>query len=95
MESVRRPIDRRVLDAFPSLTDLLGVRDEPSVAFDTASNDLRQQLGRAGWRAPRLQSPYEFTDGRVQIVGSSIRRRPKLRVDALLRVEAALPIAAV
>ena len=58
-------------------------------------SDLRQRLGEVGWRGQFVQSPYVFTDGRVFLSGTSIRRGQRLRLDALLRAEASLPIAAV
>lgn len=93
-ETVRRLYDRRVLEAYPLLTELLGVRETPPIV-DSVATDLRQRLAEAGWRGQSVELPYVFTNGRIFISGGSIRRGPKLRIDALLRVEASLPIAVV
>jgi type I restriction enzyme, R subunit len=91
----RQPADRRVLETYPQLATLLRAPDEaPSIA-DQSVIELRQRLGEAGWRGHLLEAPYVFTDGRVFVAGSAIRRGQKLRVDALLRADASLPIATV
>jgi type I restriction enzyme, R subunit len=95
LETARQPLDRRVLETYPLLTDLLGVRDEPKVVLDLVASDLRQQLAQWGWRGQYVETPYVFTNGRVSIGGTSIRHGRKLRVDALLRAETSLPIAVV
>src|SRR5260370_19927187 len=92
VETARQALDRRVLETYPLLTDLLGVRDEPKVVLDLAASDLRQQLAQWGWRGQYVETPYVFTNGRVSIGGTSIRHGRKLRVDALLRAETSLPI---
>src|SRR5947199_385537 len=74
---------------------LLEVRDEPPVVLDLVASDLRRRLAQWGWRGLYVESPYVFTDGRVSIGETSIRHGKKLRVDALLRAEASLPIAVV
>ncbi len=94
-EAVRQLVDRRVLETYPLLAELLRGREEPPITLDTATNDLRQQLAHAGWRGPFLNSPYVFTNGRVYIRGTVPQHGRKLRVDALLRAAASLPIAVV
>ena len=37
LESLRRPLDRRVLEAYPVLAELLRVRDEPPAAVEYLS----------------------------------------------------------
>ncbi|HZU01127.1 MAG TPA: DEAD/DEAH box helicase family protein, partial [Ktedonobacteraceae bacterium] len=65
------------------------------VVLDLLASDLRRRLVQWGWRGQYVEVPYIFTNGRVSIGESSIRHGKKLRVDALLRAEASLPIAAV
>ena len=48
LESSRRPLDRRVFEAYPVLAELLRGRDEPPVAVERTLTDLRQRLGLAG-----------------------------------------------
>jgi len=93
LETVKQAFDRRVLETFPLLTQLLEVPEETGVVFDVATTDLRQQLAVAGWHGQYVQMPYRFTDGRV--FPSSSRRGSRLSVDALLRAAASLPIALV
>jgi len=95
LETVRQPLDRRVLEAYPLLTELLGVREESPAVLDLVTSDLRQRLAQFGWRGQFVETPYVFTNGRVFIRGTSTRHGRKLRVDALLRAEASLPIAVV
>ena len=95
LETTRQDLDRRVLENYPSLTALLRVRDEPPVVLDLVASDLRRRLAQWGWRGQYVEAPYVFTNGRVSIGEASIRHGKKLRVDALLRAEASLPIAVV
>jgi Type III restriction enzyme, res subunit len=95
LETVRQPLDRRVLEAYPLLTELLGVRDESPAVLDLVTSDLRQRLARFGWKGPFVETPYVFTNGRVFIREASTQHGRKLRVDALLRAEISLPIAVV
>src|SRR5207248_3273360 len=75
--------------------ELLGVREESTAILDLVTNDLRQRLAQFGWRGQLVETPYVFTQGRVFIRGTSTQHSRKLRVDALLRAEASLPIAVV
>lgn len=93
IEAVRQPLDRRVLETYPLLTSLIEEQVEPLTALDISTTDLRQRLAQAGWRGPFVESPYVFTQGRVYIRGTAAQHGKKLRVDALLRAEASLPIA--
>jgi len=95
LETVRQPLDRRVLETYPLLIELLGVREEASAVIDLVMSDLRQRLAQFGWRVPYVETPYVFTNGRVFIRGSSTQHGRKLRVDALLRAETSVPIAVV
>jgi type III restriction/modification enzyme restriction subunit len=95
LESMRRPLDRRVLEAYPVLTELLRVRVEPPAAVEHTLTELRQRLSQAGWPQYLVEVPYVFTAGRVYVSGTSVRRGQRLRADALLRYETSLPIALV
>jgi hypothetical protein len=93
LENARQPQDRRVLEAYPRLADLLRPPDEPS-ASAPADPSLLERLGRAGWRGQQIDAPYAYTAGRVYVGDGVIHRGRRLRVDALLRAERSLPIAA-
>jgi type I site-specific restriction endonuclease len=95
LETVRQPLDRRVLETYPLLTDLLGVRDDPAAVLDLVASDLRRRLAQFGWRGPFVETPYIFTGGRVSIRETSTQHGKKLRIDALLRAETSLPLAVV
>ncbi len=95
LEGARSALDRRVLEAYPLLTELLRGREEPTVVADASVVELRQRLGLAGWRGEVVTAPYVFTAGRVYVSGTETRRGRRLRVDALLRAAPSLPIAAV
>ena len=96
LETIRQPLDRRVLETYPLLAELLGVRDEPTAVLDAIAQELRPRLAQFGWRGKTLvEAPYIFTHGRVSIRETASRRGKKLRIDALLRAEASLPIAVV
>jgi superfamily II DNA or RNA helicase len=91
MENARQPQDRRVLEAYPALAELLRSPDEPPTTGPTDPS-LVDRLGQAGWRGQRLDAPYVYTAGRVYVSDSGIHRGRRLRVDALLRAERSLPI---
>ena len=95
LETVRQPLGRRVLEAYPLLTELLGVREESSAVLDLVTSDLRQRLAQFGWRGTFVETLYVFTNGRVFIRETSTQHGRKLRVDALLRTETSLPIVVV
>jgi type I restriction enzyme R subunit len=95
LESIRRPVDRRVLEAYPMLAELLRVRDERPAAVEYVVAELRQRLSRSGWPQHLIEVPYVFTAGRVYVSGTAARRGQRLRADALLRYETSLPIALV
>jgi hypothetical protein len=95
LETVRQPLDRRVLEAYPLLTELLGVREESPAVLDLVTSDLRQRLAQFGWRGPFVETPYVFTNGRVFIRETTTQHGRKLRVDALLRADPSLPIAVI
>jgi type I restriction enzyme, R subunit len=92
MENARQPQDRRVLEAYPQLTELLRPLHEPFAAGPTDPT-LIDRLGRAGWRGERLEAPYVYTSGRVYVSAGGTHRGRRLRVDALLRAERSLPVA--
>jgi superfamily II DNA or RNA helicase len=91
MENVRQPQDRRVLEAYPALAELLRSPDDPAVTSPTDPS-LVDRLGRAGWRGQRLDAPYVYTAGRVYVSDSGTHRGRRLRADALLRAERSLPV---
>ncbi len=95
METVRQPLDRRVLEAYPLLTELLRIREESPAVLELVTSDLRQRLAQFGWRGQFVETPYVFTNGRVFIRETATQHGRKLRVDALLRAAASLPIAVV
>jgi type I restriction enzyme R subunit len=95
LEAIRQPLDRRVLETYPLLTALLAEQEEPLTALDSSAIDLRQRLAHYGWRGELVEIPYVFTKGRVYLRGATPQHGKKLRVDALLRGAASLPIAAV
>src|SRR5262249_52808390 len=84
MEKARQPQDRRVLEAYPALAELLRAPDEPATLGPTDPS-FADRLGQAGWRGQRLDAPYLYTAGRVYVGDSGIHRGRRLRVDALLR----------
>lgn len=92
MENVRRPEDRRVLEAYPQLAELLRPPHEPA-ATGPPDPTLLERLGQAGWRGERLDVPYVYTSGRVYVSPDGIHRGRRLRADALLRAERSLPVA--
>lgn len=92
MENARQPQNRRALEAYPQLAELLRSPQEPAV-IDPKVPSLVDRLGQAGWRGERLEAPYTYTAGRVYVSDGCVRRGRRLRVDALLRGEASLPIA--
>jgi Type III restriction enzyme, res subunit len=95
LESIRHPFDRRVLEAYPVLAELLRVRDEPPAAVEYTLTELRQRLSQAGWPQHLVEAPCVFTAGRVYVSGMAARRGQRLRADALLRYETSLPLALV
>jgi superfamily II DNA or RNA helicase len=92
LENARQPQDRRVLEAYPQLAELLRLPAEPS-ATSPADQSLLERLAIAGWRGQRVDAPYTYTAGRVYVSDGGIHRGRRLRVDALLRAERSLPIA--
>jgi type I restriction enzyme R subunit len=92
LENARQPQDRRVLEAYPQLAELLRPSHEPAVTGPTDPT-LLDRLGRAGWRGERLDAPYVYTSGRVYVSEGGIHRGRRLRADALLRAERSLPVA--
>jgi hypothetical protein len=64
LESIRRPLDRRVLETYPILTDLLRTHEEPAVTGERTTTAWRQHLAQAGWRGHLVEAPYVFTEGR-------------------------------
>jgi len=94
LETIRSPVNTRVLETYPRLAALLNpVADLP--LSSSRVSGLKEILASWGWKGPLVASPYEFTDGRIYVSRDSIRRGPKLRCDVLLRAEASLPIAVV
>ncbi|MFL5624409.1 MAG: DEAD/DEAH box helicase family protein [Ktedonobacteraceae bacterium] len=86
-------LDRRVLEAYPLLTQLVEVPEESKADLNAATAGLSLILNKAGWRTPYLVIQYQLTPGRVY--PNSARRGRRHIVDALLRCSPSLPIAMV
>ena len=87
-------LDRRVLDAYPLLTQLVEAPEESRAALNAATAGLSQILNKAGWRTPYLEMQYQLTPGRIY--PNSAHRGRRHIADALLRASSAtLPIAVV
>ena len=95
LENARQDRDRRVLEAYPLLAELLRPAEEPSPRLDRSDPALLDRLGQSGWRGPLLTAPFVYTDGRIYVGEDGVRRGRRLRIDGLLRAEASLPIALV
>ena len=95
LENARQDRDRRVLEAYPLLAELLRPTEASSPRFDRSNPALLDRLGQSGWRGPLLTAPFVYTDGRIYVGEDGPRRGRRLRIDGLLRAEASLPIALV
>jgi len=93
LENTNDPMNRRVLETYPLLAELL--RPQEAHMQISAPVGLRERLAEFGWRGHLVTSPYVFTEGRIFVTSEGIRRGRKLREDALLRAETSLPIALV
>ncbi len=89
----RNYLDRKVLDSFPKLTKLIEVPEESDVVQNLETRELNPLLRKQGWVNQYVNVPYHYTQGRV--IPNSVQRGKRLIIDALLRVEASLPVAVV
>lgn len=60
---------------------------------DTCRKYVLPKIYAAGWTDEQINEQKTFTDGRIVVVGSRIRRRPQKRADYLLRYTRDFPIA--
>lgn len=90
LENTRDLLNRRVLDRFPRLAQLLVPRQWPGGAV--AAN-LRERIASSEWPTRLLDFSHDFTPGRVFLTPEGPTRGRKSRVDVLLRAEASLPMA--
>jgi hypothetical protein len=87
----RNYLDRKVLDSFPKLTKLIEVPEESDVVQNLETRELNPLLRKQGWVNQYVNAPYQYTQGRV--IPNSVQRGKRLIIDALLRMEASLPVA--
>src|SRR5258708_21889870 len=80
LATMRQPLDRRGLETYPLLTDLLGVRDEPAAVLDLVASDLRRRLAQLGCPRQFVETPYTFTRGPVSIRETSTHHAKNLRI---------------
>ncbi len=66
----------------------------PSEA-DTCRKYVLPKLYSAGWDDDQIFEQRTFTDGRIVVTGTNVRRRPQKRADYLLRYRPNLAIAVV
>ncbi len=52
---------------------------------DTCRKDVLPRLYAAGWTDDQISEQKTFTDGRIVVAGTRVRRRPQKRADYLLR----------
>jgi type I site-specific restriction endonuclease len=62
---------------------------------DTCSTYVLPNLHGAGWTDDQITEQKTFTDGRIILAGSKVRRGPQKRADYLLRYRRDFPIAVV
>lgn len=62
---------------------------------DTCRTYVLPKLYGAGWTDDQISEQYAFTDGRIVVIGSEARRRPRRRTDYILRYRPDYPIAVV
>ena len=60
---------------------------------DTCRKYILPKIYGAGWTDEQINEQKTFTDGRIVVVGSKVRRRPQKRADYLLRYTRDFPIA--
>jgi type I restriction enzyme R subunit len=52
---------------------------------DTCRRYVLPKLYAAGWTDEQISEQKSFTDGRIVVAGSQVKRRPQKRLDYLLR----------
>src|SRR6202049_1488820 len=62
---------------------------------DTCRRYVLPKLYAAGWEDEQISEQKSFTDGRIVVAGSKVKRRPQKRLDYLLRYRRDFPIAVV
>ena len=62
---------------------------------DTCRRYVLPRLYSAGWVDDQISEQKSFTDGRIVVAGSKVKRRPQKRADYLLRYRRDFPIAVV
>src|ERR1017187_1808543 len=62
---------------------------------DTCRRYVLPKLYAAGWNDDQISEQKSFTDGRIVVPGSKVKRRPQKRLDYLLRYRRDFPIAVV
>src|ERR1022692_858284 len=62
---------------------------------DTCRRYVLPKLYAAGWNDEQISEQKSFTDGRIVVAGSKVKRRPQKRLDYLLRYRRDFPIAVV
>src|SRR5216684_2154691 len=62
---------------------------------DTCRRYVLPKLYSAGWTDEQISEQKSFTDGRIVVAGSKVKRRPQKRLDYLLRHRRDFPIAVV
>jgi type I restriction enzyme, R subunit len=62
---------------------------------DTCRKYVLPKLYAAGWTDDQISEQRYFTDGRIVIAGTKVRRRPQKRADYLLRYSRDFPLAVV
>jgi hypothetical protein len=59
---------------------------------DTCRRYVLPKLYAAGWNDEQISEQKSFTDGRIVVAGSNVKRRPQKRLDYLLRYRRDFPI---
>src|SRR6202040_3462268 len=62
---------------------------------DTCRRYVLPKLYAAGWTDEQISEQKSFTDGRIVVAGTKVKRRPQKRADYLLRYRRDFPIAVV
>src|SRR5712664_2160768 len=62
---------------------------------DTCRRYVLPKLYEAGWTDEQISEQRSFTDGRIMVTGTKVKRKPQKRADYLLRYRRDFPIAVV
>lgn len=57
---------------------------------DTCRRYVLPKLYAAGWNDDQISEQKSFTDGRIVVAGTKVKRRPQKRLDYLLRLQGSL-----